>query len=377
MRSKFAVKLLFALIIPAFLVAALFSGCTEKDGEAAKTAEVRLTPVITGKTEPKTVRDTLSNVGTLKASREVSVRAEIEGKVIAILFEEGKSVEKGQILVKLDAAKTEAEIRNVEARIRQLQIRLTNKERTLERNRPLVERNVVSQQHYDDLKAEVEEIKAEIAQAQADLSRQKERLADTIIRAPFDGVAGAREISPGDYLKTGDPVLSVVDLDPLEISFQVPERFKPRLSVGQGVSLKVDAYPGRVFKGEISFIAPRVNLDTRTFQVKAEVRNKPPLLNPGMFARVDVTTGVRENALAVPWESIIQTENETYLYILDEEKIARKVSVRLGQVTPEWAEVLHPELPAGKPVVTEGKYAVKDGMKVEVQKAVAERSKDQ
>ncbi len=189
------------------------------------------------------------------------------------------------------------------------------------------------------------------------------RLADTLIRAPFAGVAGARTLAPGDYLRVGDPVVTVVAPDPLEISFQVPERFLPKVVRDQPVTLRVAPHPDREFTGRISFIAPRVDVGTRTFQVKARVTNAERLLSPGMFARVEVVTDVFDDALTVPWESVIQTESETYLYTV-EDGIARKVPLRLGRVTPQWAQVFADDLQPGASVVLEGKFAARDGARV-------------
>jgi membrane fusion protein (multidrug efflux system) len=340
-------------------------GCAEKSSSQAP-EDPNHTPVYVGQASQRRVQYVLDQVGTLEANREVTVRSEINGVIVEIAFTEGKPVEEGQLLVKLDSAKIQAEIRNLQARIHQFQVRLANKQRSLARNRPLVEGNLVSRQHFDDIQTDLAEIQTEIAQAKADLARQKELLADAEIRAPFAGVAGVRKISLGDYLDVGDPVLAIVDLNPLEISFRVPEKFKADLYEGQSVALHLDPYPHRTFEGTVSFIAPRVDIDTRTFLVKARVENSDHLLNPGMFARVEVITEVHEQALTVPWESVIQTEDGVYLYTVDAENTARKVPVRLGKVTSEWAEVLDSDLTPGSKVILEGKYAVKDGMRVAV-----------
>jgi multidrug efflux pump subunit AcrA (membrane-fusion protein) len=101
----------------------------------------------------------------MAARYEVTIRSEIDARIVEILFSEGKAVRKGDVLVRLDAAKIEAEIQSLEARIRQLEVRLANKQRTLERNRPLVERDLVSRLQFDNLQTEIEETVAEIAQA--------------------------------------------------------------------------------------------------------------------------------------------------------------------------------------------------------------------
>ena len=355
-------ELRLAAVLFITLLAMPLSGCGERGGD-----EIRRDPppvsVILGRAETRRVELTLEQVGTLAASQEVTLRTEAEGRVVEIAFREGREVARGDVLVRLETEKTLTGIAALEAQISELNARLQNHLRTLERNRPLLERKLISRLQFDNLETEIAAVRAQIEQARANLAREKVRLSDSVIRAPFAGVAGARLLSPGDYLRVGDPVVTVVDLDPLEISFQVPERFKPKLSLGQPVALQVTPYPEKSFEGKVSFIAPRVDVATRTFQVKAQVANGDHLLNPGMFARVRLVTDVFEEAVTVPWESIIQTESETYLYVADD-TIARKVPVRLGTITPQWAHILDGDVTAGDKVILEGKFSARDGMKV-------------
>lgn len=347
----------------ALLLALLpLAGCGEKKSEAPR-LEKPAVPVLLGEATARRVELTLEQVGSLTASQEVILRTETEGRVVEIAFHEGRPVSKGAVLVRLDAAKVRAGMANIEAQIAELNARLENKLRTLERNRPLLEKRLISRLQFDNLETEIAEVRAQIEQARANLGREQVRLADTVIRAPFDGVAGVRSLSPGDYLKIGDPVVTVVDLDPLEISFQVPEKFKPKFALEQTASLQVAPYPDRSFTGRISFIAPRVDEATRTFLVKARVTNAERLLSPGLFARVTVVTDVFENAVTVPWESVIQTEKETYIYTVQDD-IARKLPVRLGRITPQWAQLLDTDLAPGTAVILEGKFAARDGAKV-------------
>lgn len=351
---------LFSLL--ALILLLLLGGCGEEKSEVLR-SEPPAVPVLLGEVTTRKVELVLEQVGTLTARHDVTLRSESEGRVVEIAFREGQPVRKGEVLVRLDAARIRARIVNVEAQISELGARLENKLRTLERKRPLLEKKLISQLQFDNLETEIAEVRAQIAQARANLVGEEVRLADTVIRAPFDGVAGVRTLSPGDHLKVGDPLLTVVDLDPLEISFQVPEKFKPKFSLGQTVSLQVAPYPDQIFSGLISFLSPRVDEATRTFQVKAQVENSEHLLSPGLFARVTVITDVFAAAITVPWESVIQTEQETYLYTV-QDNIARKVPVRLGRITPQWAQLLDSELTPGSAVILEGKFASRDGAKV-------------
>ena len=346
-----------------FFSLSILSAC--KDNKVKTDRSEQSYPVVCGKATIRQVKYVIHQVGTLKASQKVSLRTEVEGKVTEILFKEGGYTEKGSILVRFNDIKLKAEIRNLEARIDQFRIRLDNKKRALTRKKPLVKKDLVSQLQFDDLKAEIKEIEAMIAQVKANLVSQKEILSDMIIRAPFDGFLGVRNISVGAYLKKGEPVVTVVDLDPLEISFQAPEKYKPDLFTGKQALLTVDSHPDKVFKGILSFIAPEVDVNTRTFQVKARVENQENLLNPGMFARVRVVTAIHKDAVTAPWESIIQTEAETYLYTV-EGNLARKVPIRLGKVNNQWAEILDGKLGSESRVILEGKFAVKDGSRIRI-----------
>jgi len=324
-----------------------------------------MVPVITGATSARRVVDRLYQVGTLEASEEVTLRSEVEGTVKEILFTQGTEAEKGQVLVRLNTDKMEAEVRSLEAAIDQLRVRLQNRKTTLERYRPLVKQKLVSLLQFDNLESEIQEIEAEIVQMRARLSREEYRLADAAIRAPFHGVLGSRNFSVGHHLRVGDPVVFLVSMDPLEITFLVPERYKDKIRIGQPVVVTVESYADRSFEGAIFFLSPQIDLQTRSFQVKARLDNEERLLNPGMFARVESITEVREGALTLPWESVIQTEDDTYVYTV-QDGIARKVSIVLGKVTHEWAEILDADLVPGTPIILEGKFAVEDGVKVSI-----------
>jgi len=366
------VRIASSPLLLAVLLSCLGLACPAcQSGETKKaTKPQRQTLVTTAPVAERQVVYTLEQVGSLKASERAILRSEVAGTVSRILFNQGSEVPKGKVLVRLDDTKIRAEIRHLQARIEQLKVRLAFKSKTLKRNEVLLKRSAIAQHRYDELATEVKETELAISQVKAELARQQDMLADTVIRAPFAGVVGAKDISPGDYLKVGAPVVELVVLDPLEMDFLVPERYKGKLSLGQKVDLRVAAEGERRFQGEIVFISPTVEVKTRSFLVKAKVANPDHRLNPGMFARVSLVTEVHPQAKVVPWASVIQTETETYIYLLEGD-IARKTPIKLGRVTAEWAEVLGPPLEPGTLVLVEGKFAARDGNKVSLKKAPA------
>ncbi|MBI1389836.1 MAG: efflux RND transporter periplasmic adaptor subunit [bacterium] len=358
-------------LIGMIAAAMIAQGCGQKAAtEAAKAPAV--IPVLVQPAREQRVEYTYDQVGALKAFQEVVIKAETAGAITEINFKEGQPVSKDDVLVKLEDDKIQAQIRNNDASLQQLEVRLANRKKERERNEPLVKSKLVSPQQFDDIVADINELEAMIAQAKAARSLNQERLADTLIRAPFDATAGARSISIGDFVEVGDPVVTLVALDPLEIQFQALERELPRISIGQDVSLNVDAYPDRTFHGTVYFISPRVDDQTRTAEIKARIDNGDRLLKPGMFARVSLITEVHERAVVVPTESIIRTEDEYFLYYV-ENGAPHKLVVQIGKRTPDWSEVITdpPVLHEGVPIIVEGKYAVKEGAEIQILDAPA------
>lgn len=406
-------------------------GCGEREaGRTQGNSAPQPVPVTVAEALERRVESRLELVGTLRALREVTVRSEASGTVLEILFTEGGPVRRGEVLARLDARKTEAEVQRLEAlilqltkraenrqrdlelnrplteaevrkqeeRVRQLEARLENGRRELERSRDLLARDLVSRQSHDQLetqtreteaelaqavielgrqrdlvarqsadriRTDLQETEAEIAQARASLASERARLADATIRAPFDGVAATRLVNVGDFVEVGGGIVTIVDLDPLEISFQVPERHKARLALGLPVRIGVDAFPDRPFSGAISYVSPGVDEQTRSYQVKAEVGNADGLLSPGMFARALLVTAVRESALTVPAEALIPAEGASSLFVVDA-GVARRVEVRPGESIDGWVEVLDTPLAPGARVVIEGKFALRDGARVAI-----------
>ena len=344
------------------LLVILTFGCQKKENAHQKADNGLL--VTLGEVKTMDLDYHLNRVGTLETKESVTVKSEAEGTVKGIFFEEGDAVEPGQLLAKVDDAKIKTTIDQLEARLRQLELQLANSERTLERKRPLVKEDLVSKQDFDDLETKLEIDKATVKEVKAQLAHNRELLKDTEVCAPFSGVTSERQVSVGDFLRIGDPVVRVVQLNPLEISFRIDEKDKSHVFLNQPVEVTVTAYPDTVFRGNVYFVSPDIDISTRTFLVKGRINNDENLLNPGMFAEVSIVTKTHKNALVVPWESVVQLEDEIYLYVVNSDT-AKKVPVTLGLIKGELAEVFG-DLKPGQKVVVDGKHALRDGAKVKV-----------
>ncbi|MCP1712083.1 multidrug efflux system membrane fusion protein [Kerstersia gyiorum] len=213
----------------------------------------------------------LHGVGALEAARQVSLAAEVSGRVTRIAFESGQSVKAGQLLVQINDAPEQAE------RLR-LQAQLRNAETVLARTRVLRADKVATQEQLDNATAARD-------MARGELRRVEAVIAQKAVRAPFDGVVGIRRIHEGQYLNAGDAIASLVDARTMHVNFSLDEQAVRHLHVGQPVALQLDAWPDQAFEARITAIDPMIG-ESRTVQVQASLPNETGVLRAGMFAGI-------------------------------------------------------------------------------------------
>lgn len=287
--------------------------------------------------------DDVGAVGSLKAIQGVMLRPEVSGRVSRLGFVEGQPVKRGQLLVQLDDALQDAQLKQAEA---QASIARTN----LARSRELLSQGFVSASAVDQNVAALEVADAQVTLARAQLARMK-------VLAPFDGTAGLRAVSVGDYVKDGADLVNIEDLRALTVQFAVPERVLDRLRPGQPVEVTLDAMPGRKFRGRVLAVDSRVDANGRAMQVLAQVENPGALLRPGMFARPRVEFSVRDNAVLVPEEALVPQGSRQFVFKVATDatgqKVSQRVEARIGLRLPGQVEILG-GLSAGDAVVTAG-----------------------
>jgi membrane fusion protein, multidrug efflux system len=297
------------------------------------------------------VAETLSLVGTLLANESVEIQAETDGVIEEILFEEGQLVEAGALLVRLDDSKLAAQVAEAEANF---QLSQANHERA----KQLSQDQLISQQEFDQAAAMFS-----FNQATRELRRRQ--LADTRIHAPFEGVVGSRNVSPGQVISKNTTLTWLMDLDPLKVEVNVPERFLGRLRVGQAVEFPIAAYDNRMYSGEVYYISPYVEQTTRTAVVRARLANPKHELKPGMLATLEITLQVRDQAVVISEAGLaqVQDDNRAVVYVVDEGLTVEARNVMLGVRMPGEVEV-RSGLRAGEWVMVEGIQKVGPGSKV-------------
>lgn len=342
-------------IHPSILLLALLAlgspiGCKKPEaGKAAAPPAMPPTQVIAIEARREAVAESLSLVGTLTANEWVEIKAELEAAVVEIGFEEGKTVQKGQLLFRLDESKLTTTLTEAE-------VNLKLSKSNYDRAQQLFRDKTISQQEFDQLASRFESMQAAIAVKQRELK-------DTRIFAPFTGMMGARNVSNGQVIKKDTVLGQLVDLNPVKVEVNVPERFLSLLKLDQTIELRVAAFPGRKFSGQVYFIAPQVDTTTRTALVKAKIANPDGILKPGMFANLDLTLQLRDAAVVVPEPAIMVNADKAMLYVVDKDMNAQLRFVKLGVRSAGLVEILS-GVEAGQLVIVEGVQKVRPGAKV-------------
>jgi membrane fusion protein (multidrug efflux system) len=310
-------------------------------------------PVDAAEAKADTVVIEADAVGTLLSNESVVVRPEIAGRIVVVGFEEGRPVSGGQLMFQFDDSIYAAELEDAQARLELAR-------RTYNRAQELVERGAGTQTARDEATAALQTARAAVQLAEA-------RLTKTTIEAPFEGIAGLRRVSVGDYVAEGQEMVNLEDIDPLKVDFAVPERFLADLELGQAVRVTADAFPGENFVGEVYAVNPQIDPASRSVQVRARLDNSQRRLRPGLFVRVNLELARREQAVIVPEDAIVPRGEERFVFRIVDGKAAL-TPVVLGQRRFGEVEVRE-GLAAGDTVVTAGQLKLRDGAPVTVRGA--------
>ncbi len=304
-------------------------------------------------------QSSLTTIGDLVAVSGVSVSNEIAGIVKAIHFDSGQNVKKGQLLIELDTETDLAEQNGLLAQQRLAQIQYT-------RSKKLSSRNLVSKSDYDQNLALLDKAIASVKTKQTLIEKKR-------IRAPFSGSLGIRKVNLGQYLISGASIVTLQQLSPIYIDFQIPERYLSHLKLEQQVNLNVQAYPDRIFKGFISTISPLIEKSTRSVQIRATLPNADHLLRPGMFAEVKVVSGPGKQVLTLPDTAISYNPYGDFVFIIESGEKGLTVQSRLVKtgMSKEGRVEIVKGLILGEQVVSAGQMKLRNGMLITIDKKPA------
>ncbi|MFZ1103957.1 MAG: efflux RND transporter periplasmic adaptor subunit [Hyphomicrobiaceae bacterium] len=289
-------------------------------------------------------------IGSLHSDESVQIASEIAGRIEKINFVEGGAVSADDVLVMLDDDLAQASVANAKARF---ELAVANDKRA----KQLSASGYATEKAFDEAAT-----KYEIARATLELERT--RLAKHVVKAPFSGVVGLRQVSPGSFIAGGTAIVNLEKIDVIKVDFKLPELFLASVGVGQSVDVIVDAHPGKTFVGEIYAIDPQVDVNGRALALRARLPNADMTLRPGLFARVLVKGKQTHEVVLVPESAIVPRGGETFVFRIDAGK-AIETRVKLGERHGAEVEILEGVLPNTR-VVTAGQLRLRNGVSVEV-----------
>jgi membrane fusion protein (multidrug efflux system) len=328
----------------------LAAGCGNEDGRAGGgRGGMPPMPVETAVADATGMTDRFSVVGSLASDAEIIVVSEISAMVEALPFEEGEELAKGALIARLDDDMAQAEVQRAEALVQQ-------RRTSFERIQAIVRQNAGAPQDLDDAAAN-------LAVAEAELAVAKSRLAKTRITAPFRGVVGAREVSVGTYLRTGDPITELAKLDELRVNFSAPELYVGRLEVGAPIEVRTSAFPDLVLAGTVDVINPVLDRASRSARILAHIANPGRRLRPGMSAEISVVLAERPGAVTVPGESVFFQGGQAFVYTVGADSSVALAPVSLGTRRAKLVEITG-GLEGGQTVVRSGHQKLFPGAKV-------------
>ncbi len=306
----------------------------------------------------------LEAVGNIQAIQGINVSAEVAGIVDEIYFKQGDTVKAGTPLLQLRAYDDKAKLDSLKAAVQLAQV-------TYLRDQAQYEVNAISKQTLDIDKANLDMANANAAQQQALLNKK-------LIRAPFTGQLGIRQVDVGQYLEAGAAICTLQALDTVFADFYLPQQLLGSLKLGQQVNLKSDTYPAQTFTGEITVINPKVELNTRNVRLRATLKNSQNKLLPGMYVTVNITTGAANSFITLPRAALTFNTFGSSVYRIEkngvDEKglpklIAKQSIVITGAMRGDQVAILS-GISAGDTIVTAGQIKLHNGSPVTVDNSI-------
>ncbi|MFT6113752.1 MAG: membrane fusion protein (multidrug efflux system) [Oleispira sp.] len=309
------------------------------------------TQVVIFEVKQSEIIESLEALGSARAAESVILTVSVTEKISKIAFKQGQFVKEGQVLLTLANDEELAQF-NV------AKIELAEQKREYKRIESLVKQKSVSGSELDRLQSSIDTARARIAQAEATLR-------DRVIKAPFDGLLGLRNVSVGALLTPGDPITTLDSVANLQMDFELAEIYLPRIKVGQAINALSVAYPELMFKGEIITLDSRVNPNTRSIKVRANINNEDALLRPGMLLTLELIDQQRVTKM-LPEETVFMRANKHLVYKVSPEMIVSEQAIEIGIRQNGQVEVLR-GLEVGDKIVLQGLLKVKTGSKVKSQ----------
>ncbi|MBS1904123.1 MAG: efflux RND transporter periplasmic adaptor subunit [Bacteroidetes bacterium] len=342
---------------------AALTACNKTDG-AERPAET-LIAVKTAPVSTAPMAATFRATGSLEGVHEATVNSETQGRIVSVSVSNGSRVGAGAALVTVDNELKAIAVKQAEAARLAAEASLAKAKLDLSRTDELSKTGAATKSQYELAELQVKSAEAQLKAAESGESLAKRQLSDATVKAPFSGVVAMRYVNLGELLNPGGKVATLVDDSKMKLKINIGELDLGLLSIGDAVSISVDALPGKTFTGKIATIADKADAG-RSYTVEVELDNPGKELKSGMFARAEIKREAERTCTVVPASAIIYNGQRTQVYVVDAKNIAHLRGVKIGVTTTDLAEVVE-GLQQNDVVVSFGQAQLKDGQPVKIQ----------
>lgn len=357
MKSKKKTIILYTVIVLILIAGIALWGnkgilANNKTSAAANTAEVKKSSVKVTKAKAVQKALKLSFKANLEPVEEGIVSSKTGGKVVEILFENGKNVAKGDALIKFDdqdirnnLKASESQLAASQANLEKLNLNLENAQNDYDRKKSLFDQGAISKSDMEKVEAtlksakvDITSTKANIEVAQVNVNNLRETLANTIITAPINGILDEKGVSLGQYVNPGTVMAKVKNISPINAVIAVSQNDLDYIKVGQKAQVKLDGASSKVYDALVSSVNLSADASARTFKCKVQIDNADYLLRPGTYAVVEVANDKKQEVVVVPMEALVGNEG-SYSVFVNDNGIAKKRSITIGEITKDTVEV--------------------------------------
>lgn len=356
-------------LVPLLVLAAAIAiaGCSSQK----KTRSVRV-PVKVARAEEQSMPYALSAVGTVEALRTAAVGSQVGGVITRIAFREGDQVGRGQVLIQIDPRPFRAALEQAKATLQRDRAQAETARLEAERSKTLFQANVLSQSEWDQKRSAAEALAATVRADEASVMNASLNLEYATIRSPIAGRTGRLHVNVGDYVKTGtsDPLVTVIQPNPIRVRFTIPERDVPALQrhLREKPKVQIAAPGGETVEGALVFVDNAVDPVSGTLLLKGEFPNPDGRLVPGQFLDVKLVLYVAPRAIVVPSLAVSNGQQGAYVYVVNPDSTVTTRPVQVDRTVDELT-IVASGLKPGEAVVTDGQLRLSPGAKVVIKKA--------
>ncbi|MBI1884212.1 MAG: efflux RND transporter periplasmic adaptor subunit [Chlamydiae bacterium] len=337
----------------------------ESQKEAPKEEQEPVDVKVT-KAQKADFQDLLPVLGSIEGLSEIDLKFEVPGIIEFYNFQDGDRVRKGDVIARLDNRDALLKVKYRKAKLEVAETGVSSAKKKQEMYQKLYDIGAIIKAKIEEVQLDLENKQREYDAAKIEVESSKEELSKTYLKSPIDGVLGARDAEPGEYVTSNSDIVSVIDTSEVYAKIGIVEKDINKLQSGQAAKFFVDTYPNKSYDGEIVSITPMIKGKSRTLTVKAKLPNdeNAPLV-PGMFTRGFVTVYSKQNTFALPIKAVETSGEEAFVFIVDDKNVAHQRPIKVGYTATDEIQI-DDGIAEGELVVTETPVKLKDGAPVKI-----------